>query len=132
MDTDTHFSSEKPNLYSRLVIFIASLALSPFFGSLLFLENLAAVGKQKRIVGFFLISLVWNILTFKVGWDFFLNRPIFYALANSLGGLLLALPLWNHYMGRKIVFEKRSIWSPLLVIVFIYALFTILILFLRK
>lgn len=124
--------SQKPSLYSKLAIFFAALTLSPFFGSLLFVENLVAVGKRRKAFWVFCFSVLWNVLTFKIAATFFQNASVAYVVGNALGGLLLVFPLWRQYLGKIKEFQKRSIWSPLLVILFIYALFTALVFWLHK
>lgn len=123
---------EKPNLYTKSAIFFAALTLSPFFGALLFAENLVAIGNKRKVLLVAFLAVLWNGLTFKIAADFFQNSPLAYAAGNAIGGLLLIFPAWKQYLGKVLDFQKRSIWSPLLVILFIYALFTALVFWFRK
>ncbi len=120
-------STSKPTFYSKIAIFIASLVLSSFFGGLLFVHNLMAIQKQKKALPLLLFAGIWNVITFKVAWEYFLNNPLAYVAGNAIGGFILIFPMWRQYFGDVEAFETRNVWSPLLVIIVVIALLMMLI-----
>lgn len=117
-----YHSTSNPDFYSKASIFVAALILSPFFGALLFVHNLLAVGKKKKVIPLLLFAGIWNIITFKVAWEYFLNNPLAYVVGNAVGGFILIFPMWRQHFSEVEDFESRTVWSPLLVIIAIIAL----------
>jgi hypothetical protein len=115
-------STSNPSLYSRAAIFVAALVLSPFFGALLFVQNLLAVEKGKKAIALLVFAGVWNFITFKVAWDFFLNNPLAYLVGNAVGGFILIFPMWRQHFSEMENYESKTVWSPLLVIIAIIAI----------
>ena len=120
-------SSSKPVFYNKMAIFVSALVLSPFFAALLFAQNLISIGKWKKIIPLLLFAGAWNMITFQVAWEFFLNNPLAYLVGNSIGGFILVFPIWRQHFSEIEDFQIRTIWSPLLLIITIIALIMALI-----
>lgn len=65
---------------------------------------------------------IWNMLIFRVAWEYFLNNPLVYLVGNAVGGFLLIFPFWKWHFGDVEAFDKKTIWSPLLVVLVIFAI----------
>lgn len=120
-------STSKPIFYSKASILVAALVLSTFFGALLFVQNLIAAGKRRKVLPLLLFAGAWNMITFQVAWEFFLNHPLAYVIGNAVGGFILIFPMWRQHFGEIEDFETKTIWSPLLIIIAIIALIMALI-----
>lgn len=115
-------STTNPKLFTKPAIFFAALVLSPFFGTLLFLQNLWEAGKSKQVLPILIFGAAWNIIIFKVAWEYFLNNPLVYLIGNTVGGFILIFPLWRWLLGDLENYERKSIWSsPLLILIAVLA-----------
>jgi hypothetical protein len=103
-------------LFTKLTIILFSLIGTSFFGALLFSDNLKQVEKSKFIAPTIIFGMLWTVV---------INRVIApipipflsFAITNLIGGLILAGPMWNHYIDKDLDFVKRPIWGPLLSLV---------------
>ncbi len=106
----------KPRFYTRLSIALCTLFLTSFFGAVLFTYNLREAGKGK---------MAWPVVLCSVFWYPFIERltgrlfpqlsliPLI--IANVLGAIILAYPLWYNLLDDVREYEKRSVLRPLLI-----------------
>lgn len=98
----------KLRLYSKEVIGILSLLISPFLGCILLTYNLREIGKSKLNPFFIIGGLVWlpMIKLLTNGLDLLIQL----AIVNVLGSLLLTFYFWDKYFDNY-TYEKRSFWN---------------------
>jgi len=108
---------EKPKLYTRHALLLFSALLTPFFGAVLFAQNLNEVGKNRDILGIFVFAIIWNVTVLRFSTRFIPNPTLAFVISGMLGGVIVAFPFWNHYFKDVDEFEKRSIWGPLIMFV---------------
>ncbi len=123
--------SSNPKLYTKPAIFLAAMVLTPFFGTLLFLQNLWEAGRSAKAFPILIFGGLWNMIVFKIAWEYFLNNPLVYVFGNAIGGFILIFPLWRWLLGDVENYEKRSIWSPLLILIAMLAALMALTLWLK-
>lgn len=97
-------------LYSKQVIGLLALLLSPFLASVLFAYNLKETGKGKIgplfILGALFFTGIITQLTRNIDWFYRL------AIVNVVGSLLLTF-LWDQYF-TGYSYEKKNFWKPTL------------------
>jgi len=108
-----------PALYSRILILIYSLFLTPIGGVILMTINLISAGR--------LINIIWLVialLLFEIGhlglivyygasiWAFFL--PLI------LEAILFAFPVWNILLKGTNTYRKRKALVPIIILLFIW------------
>jgi len=108
-----------PTLYSRILVLIYSLFLTPIGGLILMIINLISVGK--------LINIIWLVialLILEIGhigligyygattWTFF--------LPFVLEAILLAFPGWNMLLKGTITYRKRKALVPIIILLLIW------------
>ena len=121
-------TNNNPKFYNRLSIFIFSIFLSSFFGSILLAQNLNEVNRKNKIFQVILIAIGVNIILFKSLKLLIPNQTwiTFYLLPNIIGGLIMAFPIWNYYLSDIKEYKNKNVWGPLIVLIILYGLiFTI-------
>lgn len=121
---------EKPKLYNKTTIVVFSILLSTFFGGIVYSQNLSETGNRKQIASVLIFCMIWNIIFFKLTGRYTDNFIVTFILPNLLGGLVLSTLFWKHHFG-DLDFKVRSIWMPLIIVLFIYGLFIGLRFFVR-
>ena len=115
-----------PTLFSDKVIYIFSILFSVIFGGILFAINLKEVGQKRGIYTVIIFSVLYTTLSIYI-----LN-----ALKTGTGGTLImgaigALILneffWKKYIGKGIVYHKKSFVKPLIIALIIFIPLTILV-----
>jgi len=121
---------ERPNFFSKPAIWGFSVLLSPFFGAILFAQNLNEIGKKNEIFKVILFSIAWNI-AMRLCTRMFNDFLYTFLIANALGGLILIFPIWNYYFKEIIDYKRRNIYGPAIVVTVIIAFLITLILVTR-
>jgi hypothetical protein len=112
----------KPRFYPRLAIALCTLFMTTFFGAVLFAYNLRAAGKGKMAWPIVLCSLFWFPFIEKLTSTLFPQISLFpLIIANVLGAVILAYPLWYNLLDDIREYEKRSVLKPVLIFVGICA-----------
>ena len=103
-------------LYSKNVVGILSLFLSPFLGTILFAHNLKEIGQAKLGPAFVIGSIFLGGMIMRIAPD--LNPWIRLAIINIVGSSLLYFYFWDKFFG-KYEFKKKNFWPPTLRFVFV-------------
>lgn len=112
----------KPRFYSRLAIALCTLFMTTFFGAVLFSYNLREAGKGKMAWPIVLCSLFWYPFIERLSSSLFPQLSIFpLIIANVLGAIILAYPLWYNLLDDVREYDKRSVLKPVLIFVGICA-----------
>lgn len=113
--------SEKPLpiLFSQTAILGFTLFFSPITGGILMALNIKRL-QRKGILQVLVFSLVYSLFQGYVS----LQLPpgsIIPILLNVAGGLILSEFLWNNFIGKRFLYQKRNILIPLLIVIAIFA-----------
>ncbi len=117
-----------PILYSDKVIWTFSILFSVIFGGILFAINLKEVDKRKGIMPVIIFSVLYTALSIyilnltkaKAG----IGGPF---LTGAIGALILNKLFWKKYIGKGIVYHKKSFIKPLIIALIIFIPLTILV-----
>ena len=121
---DQYENYNPPLFYHRVLVFVFTFFLGAFFGSLLFSQNLHQAGKKKFIAGTIIASLLYNYFALRLLTTFGINNALIRLFAgNLIAALMIAGPYWNYQFKNIGMYDRRSIWGPLLVIVLVYGFF---------
>lgn len=104
-------SEDTPVYYPRQSVFIYSMLLPVIFGFIVFALNLKNQRDKWVVIGF-------GITFFTVGvcLGSMLNAPARIPLLfNIIGAIIIESFLWNRYIGKDVLYKKRSMWAPVLI-----------------
>ncbi|MFN3667216.1 MAG: hypothetical protein ACK4S0_13710, partial [Sediminibacterium sp.] len=112
-------ASPLPVLFSQTAILGFTLFFSPITGGILMALNIARLGKKG----------IWPVIVFSIVYSLFqgyvsLQVPagsIIPILLNVAGGLILSELLWNNFIGKGFLYQRRNILIPLLIVIAIFA-----------
>jgi len=103
-------------LYSKNAIGILSLLLSPLLGTILFAQNLKAIGQAKLGPAFVIGSLFMAGMIRRVASH--LNPWISFAIINMVGSSLLYFYFWDKFFGTY-EYKRKNFWPPTLLFVLV-------------
>lgn len=115
-----------PTLYSTKVIWVFSILFSVVFGGILFAMNLKAVNNKKGIFPVIIFSVLYTTLTIYV-LSLINIGTIGTLLCGIIGALIINNIFWNKYIGKGILFHKRSYKKPLIIALCIFIPLTALV-----
>ena len=119
--------------YNKFSIVFFSLILTGFAGALMMGYNLRVVGKSKRVVPLVLTAL-FGAYAIRLIFEKLKILPVGLAnllVSNVIIGLILAIPVWNSYLGEYTPYDSKPPVIPSIVTVVIYGGITLLI-YIRK
>lgn len=114
-----------PILYSDKVIWVFSILFSVIFGGILLAINLKEVDKKKGIMPVIVFSIIYTALSIyilnlnKIGTGGVL-------IACAIGALILNELFWKKYIGKGIVYHRKSFVKPLIIALIIFVPINIL------
>ena len=118
-----------PVYYSEKAIYIFSALFSTLFGAILLAINLNTAGQKKAawqavIVGsLYAIVLTWGLSYFPKN-----NAGIALGL-NGMGGYMLRQFFWPKYLGKDVIYTKRSVLIPAIIGVLIATIAVIAVIY---
>ncbi|RAJ78967.1 hypothetical protein CLV59_10627 [Chitinophaga dinghuensis] len=119
MDYLNDIEDTTPALYSRFLVLIYSICLTPIGGVILMVINLIKVRK--------LLNIVWLIialLLFEIGhmglMGYYGPSALTFFLPLCLGAILLAFPVWNILLKGTYFYKKRRALVPIIVLLLIW------------
>lgn len=119
MDLLNDIDEVSPTLYSKVLVLIYSVFLTPVGGAVLIAINLIMVGKVMNIIWLVITLIVLGLAHLGLlayyglsAWTFFL--PL------VLGAILFAFPVWNMLLRRIRTYKKRGFWVPIIVLLLIW------------
>lgn len=115
-----------PILYSEKVIWTFSILFSVIFGGILFAINLKEVDKKKGIIPVIVFSIIYMALTIYV-LDLIKAGTGGTLIAGAIGALILNELFWKKYIGKGIVYRRKSFVKPLIIALIIFVPLTILV-----
>ena len=105
----------KPGFYSKEVIGVSSLFLTPLFGCILFAYNLKEIGLQ-RLNPFFIIGgILWSVVFRKLVGQILRDNLFQLFISNAAGAAVLGLFLWDRFFGNYPSYDTKKVWKPLIV-----------------
>ena len=117
-------NTSKPLLHGKVSIFIFTVLLSSFFGSLLYSQNLKKIGRRKDIAPTIIFGLLWNFLCSKLLTEFSLtNVGIRLFVPNIIAALIFITAIWNYHFKEVESYNRRTIWVPLIIVILVYGTF---------
>ena len=115
-----------PILYSEKVIWTFSILFSVIFGGILFALNLKEVDKKKGIIPVIIFSIIYTALTIYI-LDLIKAGTGGTLIAGAIGALILNELFWKKYIGKGIVYRRKSFVKPLIIALIIFVPLTILV-----
>lgn len=119
MDYLDDFDEATPAIYSRVLIIIYSLFLTPVGGAILILINLVSIRR--------LVNIIWLIIAlfiFEVGhfWVIGYYGPslLTFLLPLVAGAILFAFPVWDILLKGTKTYKRKSVLVPLIVLALIW------------
>ena len=120
-----------PTLYSDRVIYTFSILFSVIFGGVLFAINLKAVNKKEGIVPVTIFSILYTAVSIYI-----LNLVNFgatgAAIFGGIGALIINSVFWKKYIGKDVLYHKKSYVKPLIIALIIFTPLIILIIWSYK
>jgi hypothetical protein len=117
----------KPLFHSRGMVIVFTFFLGAFFGSLLFSQNLREAGKRNFIAATIISALLYNYFALRLLTKLGINNTALSLFAgNTVAALIIGGLYWHYYFKNIPLYNRRSIWGPLLAIVLIYGFFIIM------
>ena len=121
---DQYNRNRVPLFHDRILLFVFTFFLGAFFGSLLYAQNLKEAGKKNYIAATIIASLLYNYFSLRILTGLSVdNILVRLFLANSMAAWLLAVVCWNYHFKSITLYDRRSIWTPLLAIIVVYGFF---------
>jgi len=125
-ENEPKLDENSPTLYSDKVIYVFSILFSVLFGGILFSINLKQIDNKKGIVPTILFSLLYTIFSIYI--LNLINASSGIGLIfGGIGGLILNKIFWNKYIGKEVVYHKKSFVKPLIIALIIFTPLIILI-----
>ena len=123
--------NEPIKLFSKKVIFVFSILMSPVFGCLLFADNLNQANRKNYILpvvaGGFLYNMVFAFVLRSI-----ISNPqmllIALQIVNIAGAFILVGPIWKALLGDIEEYEKKSFVGPLVILILITIAITLFVL----
>jgi len=115
-----------PILYSDKVISTFSILFSVIFGGILFAINLKEVDKKKGIVPVIVFSIIYTALSIYI-LNLIKSGTGGTLIAGAIGALILNKLFWKIYIGKGIVYHRKSFVKPLIIALIIFVPLTILV-----
>ncbi len=114
-----------PKLYSDKVIWTFSILFSVLFGGILFAINLKEVDKKKGIIPVIAFSIIYTILSIYV-LSVIESGSGGTLITGAIGALILSELFWKKYIGKGIVYHRKSFVKPLIIALIIFVPLAIL------
>lgn len=114
-------SESKIKLYNKLTIVLFSIFGSTLVGAIMYSMNLKAAGSKAKWIGPVLFAIVYHMVINGGIQRMGINIGFGVLLINAIGGMLLSYVFWNEQINSDIEYESRSIWPPLLIMLFAIA-----------
>jgi hypothetical protein len=108
-----------PVLYSDKVISAFSVLFSVIFGGVLFAINLRTVNNRKGILPVIAFSILYSSISVYILSTVNLGSSSV-VLSNALGALIINKPFWNKYIGKEVVYHRKSYKKPLVIALMIF------------
>lgn len=108
-----------PKIYSARAVWGFTIFFSSIFGAVLLMQNLKDIGKRKDAYLVLIGSIIYTVITLVV-----VNipeRPVsnIALIFNFAGGGVLSYLFKNKYFPNEDVFQKKTIWKPLIISIMI-------------
>jgi hypothetical protein len=108
-----------PTLYSDRVIYTFSALFSVIFGGVLFAINLKTVNKKEGIVPVTIFSIFYAALSIYI-----LNivnlGTMGAILSGAIGAMIINNFFWKKYIGKDVLYHKKSFVKPLIIALIIF------------
>jgi len=112
--------AEDPNtpvLYAKETIFIFSFLCSVLFGSILLSINIKDQRDKWVVIGF---GITYTVFMATIGGNLATGMAFIPIVLSGIGGVVLQSYFWNKYIGKDVLYEKKSILTPFLIAVAIF------------
>ncbi len=115
---------DAPILYSRRAVYIFTIFLGAFFGSIMMAVNCIKIKNTRGVVWILLFGVVFTALQI-VGANYANVGSSYYYLCGLIAGVGIDL-FWNPLIGKAVFYKAKPIWIPLIIGVFLLALVILL------
>ena len=115
-----------PTLYSDKVILTFSILFSVIFGGILLAINLKKVDKKKGIMPVIIFSVLYTALSIYI-LNLVNSGSSGTLITGAIGALILNELFWKKYIGKGIVYHRKSFVKPLIIALIIFIPYTILV-----
>jgi hypothetical protein len=125
-NNEPKLDENSPTLYSEKVIYVFSILFSVLFGGILFALNLKAVNNKRGIYPVIIFSVLYT------GFSIYILNLIKAGTSGTLifgiiGSLVINNYFWPKYIGKGILYHKKSYKKPLIIALIIFIPLTALI-----
>jgi hypothetical protein len=123
--------NESIKLFSKKVIFIFSILMSPIFGCLLFADNLNQADRKNYILPVVAGGFLYNMLFAFILRSIVTNPQMLLValqVVNVAGAFILVGPVWKALLGDIEEYEKKSFVGPLIILILITVAITLFML----
>ncbi len=108
-----------PKIYSKRAIRGFSIFFTSIFGGVLLMQNLIDIGKKKEATHILILSIIFTALTITVVNISGKPQSSLTLLCNIIGGYILSDFFYKRYFPDDEKYEKKKIWRPLIISIFI-------------
>lgn len=115
-----------PTLYSDRVIYTFSILFSVIFGGILFARNLKEVDNKSGIYPVIIFSVLYTALSIYI-LTLINVGTVGTFVFGALGAIIINNLFWNKYIGKGILYHKKSYKKPLIIALAIFIPITVLI-----
>ncbi|MBV6645965.1 MAG: hypothetical protein KI790_10975 [Cyclobacteriaceae bacterium] len=109
-----------PLLYHSKFILVYGALFSVFFGGILLAMNLRTLNKTKLAWGVLIASFIYSGVQITV-LNLLDQNSTLTVLISMLGVYLIEKIFWVNQVEKNLKFRKRSVWTPLIIAILIYA-----------
>ncbi|MEM6736841.1 MAG: hypothetical protein AAF620_12325 [Bacteroidota bacterium] len=109
-----------PMLYHSMFILVYGALFSVFFRGILLALNLRTLNKTKLAWGALIASFLYSGVQITV-LNLLDQNSTLTVLISMLGVFLMEKIFWGNQMEKNLKFRKRSVWTPLIIAILIYA-----------
>lgn len=106
----------RPQLYSKLMVLLFSVFLTPIGGAMLMFVNLITLKKWQHGVGVLLLSVMYVWISSLIAIQFGVKNGVTF-LGNFIGAYLLIHPVWNKTITVKKEYRYKNPFVPIAVAV---------------
>jgi len=112
--------AEDPNtpiLYAKETIFMFSFLCSVLFGAILLSINIKDQRDKWVVIGF---GITYTVFMATIGANLAKGMAFIPIVLSAIGGVILQSYFWNRYIGKDVLYKKKSVLVPFLIAVAIF------------
>jgi hypothetical protein len=125
-EIEPKLDENSPTLYSDRVIYTFSILFTVIFGGILFAKNLKEIGNKRGIYPVIIFSILYTVFSIYV-LSLIKIGSVGAVFFGAIGAIVINNVFWNKYIGKGVLYHKKSYKKPLIVALIIFIPFTALV-----